>query len=128
MKTITKIMTNDEIYNHALRLMNTFNNSEIIMPAAISFSILKNKNAIIAFAEDIEKCRIEVLSRYGAKASENNMLSVPTENVDKVNQELGDLLKITQEMTLYVFSIDNLEGINLSPTQMEAILFMIDEE
>lgn len=128
MKTINKVMTNDEIYRYAIGLMNTFENAETPMPAAISFSITKNKKTISALAEDIEKYRIDVLNKYGAKIVENNMISIPEKDVDNANKELGELLNISQEIKLYTFSIEDLQNVSLSPAQMEAILFMIDEE
>ena len=128
MKTINKIMTNDEIYRCAIGIMNTFNNIETPMPAAISFSITKNKKTISALAEDIEKYRIDILNRYGAKIVENNIVSIPEEKVNDANKELEELLTISQEVRIYTFSIEDLQNVNLSPAQMEAILFMIDEE
>lgn len=128
MKTINKVMTNDEIYRCAIGIMNALNNIETPMPAAISFSITKNKKTISALAEDIEKYRIDILNRYGAKIVENNMVSIPEEKVDDANKELEELLTISQEVRIYTFSIEDLQDVNLSPAQMEAILFMIDEE
>lgn len=128
MKTINKVMTNDEIYRYAVGIMNAFNNIETPMPAAISFSITKNKKTISALAEDIEKYRIDILNRYGAKIVENNIVSIPEEKVNDANKELEELLTISQEVRIYTFSIEDLQDVNLSPAQMEAILFMIDEE
>ena len=128
MKTINKVMTNDEIYRCAIGIMNALSNIETPMPAAISFSITKNKKTISALAEDIEKYRIDILNRYGAKIVENNMVSIPEEKVDDANKELEELLTISQEVRIYTFSIEDLQDVNLSPAQMEAILFMIDEE
>lgn len=128
MRTINKIMTNDEIYRYAIGLINKFKETEVSMPAAISFSITKNTKTITSMAEDIEKYRIDILNKYGAKVAENNMISIEESNVDSANKELGDLLTISQEVKIYVFTLDELNGINLTPAQMEAILFMIDEE
>ena len=128
MKTINKVMTNDEIYRCAIGIINTLNNIETPMPAAISFSITKNKKTISALAEDIEKYRIDILNRYGAKIVENNIVSIPEEKVNDANKELEELLTISQEVRIYTFSIEDLQNVNLSPAQMEAILFMIDEE
>lgn len=128
MKTINKVMTNDEIYRCAIGIINALSNIETPMPAAISFSITKNKKTISALAEDIEKYRIDILNRYGAKIVENNIVSIPEEKVNDANRELEELLTISQEVRIYTFSIEDLQDVNLSPAQMEAILFMIDEE
>jgi hypothetical protein len=127
MKAINKIMTNAEIYNYAFGLLNTFNKSEVELPAAVSFSILKNKNTLISLAEDIERYRTEVLNKYKAYFNENNVLTIPAENVNSANEELADLLAISQEVKIYTFSVENLDGVNISPAQMETILFMFEE-
>lgn len=128
MKTINLTMTNDEIYRYAIGLNNTFNNAEILMPAAISFSIAKNKKKLFSLAEDIERYRVDILNKYGAKLADNNMISIPENQVEAANKELEDLLNISQELNIYTFSIEELKDINLTSSQMEAILFMIDEE
>lgn len=108
MKTINKVMTNDEIYRCAIGIMNALSNIETPMPAAISFSITKNKKTISALAEDIEKYRIDILNRYGAKIVENNIVSIPEEKVNDANKELEELLTISQEVRIYTFSIEDL--------------------
>lgn len=127
MKTITMILTNAEIYNYAVSLNNNFNDAEILMPAAISFSVAKNKKTLFALAEDIERYRVDIFNKYEAKL-ENNRISILPERVEAANKELDDLLKISQEVNIYTFSIEELKDISFTSSQMEAILFMIDEE
>lgn len=127
MKTMTMTMTNAEIYNYAVSLNNNFTNAEIQMPAAISFSIVKNKKTLFALAEDIERYRADIFNKYEAKL-ENNRIAILPEKVEAANKELEDLLKISQEVNIYTFSVEELKDISFTSPQMEAILFMIDEE
>ena len=58
MKSIIKTMTNNDIYNLALGLINAkFEESDIYIPAAINFAIQKNKMAdylVLLLLDEVE--------------------------------------------------------------------------
>ena len=127
MKAITKIMTNGEIYQIAIGLMNAgFNDNEVYMPAAVSFAIQKNKTVLTGTAEDVEKGRMTIIEHYSTGQTEEGF-TIPPEAVDKANKELSDLLNIEQEVKIYTFSIEDLNDIKLTSAQMQAIMFMIED-
>lgn len=128
MKTVNKTMTNDEIYNYAVKLNNDFGEeNQIYFPAAINFCIQKNKNTLMTIATDLEKARIDILQHYGEYNSENGSFSVPQENIDTANKELSALLSIEQEVKIYIGSIEDLNNVELTSSQMESLLFMIED-
>lgn len=130
MKTINKMMTNGEIYQNALNLVNSFNEKdqkEIYFPAAVNFSILKNKTLVHDIAEEIEKSRMDIILHYSTSQNGDTIVINP-EDVDKANKELEDLLNIQQEIKVYTFKIEDLSEIQLTSAQMQAILFMIEED
>ena len=126
MKTITKIMTNGEIYNLAVNLINNFNDNEIYMPAAVAYSIQKNKSAFAAVAEEIEKSRMSIIQHYSENI-EGKGLVVPQDSIEMANAELMDLLAIEQEITIYMFEIEKIENIQFTSLQIQAIMFMIED-
>lgn len=127
MKTINKIMTHSEIYDIAVKLLNNFTDVDnIYLSAAAAFSIQKNKQNFLSVANEIEESRISVLNKYNI-GGENEEIQIATENIENANKELKDLLSIESEMKIYTFAIEELDGIKFTPTQMEAILFMIQE-
>ena len=126
MKTITKIMTNGEIYNLAVNLINNFNDNEVYMPAAVAYSIQKNKSAFAAVAEEIEKSRMSIIQHY-SKDVEGKGLVVPQDSIEMANAELMDLLAIEQEITIYMFEIEKIENIQFTSLQIQAIMFMIED-
>ena len=69
---------------------------------------------------------MSVLNKYNI-GGENEEIQIATENIENANKELKDLLSIESEMKIYTFAIEELDGIKFTPTQMEAILFMIQE-
>lgn len=126
MKTINKNLTNNEIYSYALALMNDFPESDAYMPAAVAYSIQKNKTTIVSLGEEIEKSRLSIIQHYELdKFQEGD--EVDPAIVEKANAELMDLLNIEQEVKIYTFDIEVLNDVKLTSAQMQAIMFMIED-
>ena len=128
MKTINKMMTNGEIYAYAVGMANNFpvdNNS--YLPAAIAYSLQKNKNTLISISEEIEKGRFDILSHY-AIGEKDGQFQIDPNSIDIANQELNDLLSIEQEVKIYSCKIEELNDIKFTSAQMESIMFMIYED
>ena len=126
MKTITKIMTNGEIYNLAVNLINNFNDNEVYMPAAVAYSIQKNKTLFTSIAEEIERSRMAIIQHYSENVEEKGFV-VPQDSIETANAELMDLLAIEQEIKIYTFEVEKIEDIKLTSLQMQAIMFMIED-
>ena len=127
MKTINKILTNGEIYNLAMHLSNSFIDNELYLPAAVNYSIQKNKTIISELAQEIEQHRINIIYHYGEVLEDGN-IKVPEDKVNDANKEINDLLLIEQELKLYTFKIEEIANVQLTSAQMSSIMFMIDEE
>ena len=127
MKAITMKLTNNEIYNYAVALMNNLTNRDVYMPAAVAFSIEKNKTLLTSMAEDIEKSRINIIQHYSEEIVDGEA-RIPQENIATANQELTDLLNIEQDVKVYTFKIDEIADVKFTSAQMQTIMFMINEE
>ena len=127
MKTINKVMTHNEIYQIAVSLLNNFTAIDSYLPAAVAFSIQKNKQMMLNIANEIEESRLSILQHYNASNSLDN-IEIPTNLIEQANNELKALLSIEQELKIYTFKIEELDGVKFTPNQMDSILFMIDEE
>lgn len=127
MKTINKHMTNGEIYSYAIGMMNTFNDNEAYMPAAIAYSIQRNKQILTEIAEDVEKRRMDIIQHYSCEQEGDNF-KIDPDQVDSANKELNDLLNISQEIKLYTFKIEEISDVKLTSAQMQSLMFMIDED
>lgn len=121
-----KIMSNAEIYNLAKILNTAFNMEERYLPARINFFIIKNKNTIMRLAEIIEESRIEIIKHYGI-VDEAGMIQVPKDKMGVVNNELTELLKVSQEIEISTITLSMLDDLEFTPIQMQALLFMIEE-
>lgn len=121
------IMTNNEIYTHARRLLEAFQDGEQKLPIKIGFYLQKNKNTLTALAQDIEKARIDIAQTHGKLDEAGEQYIIPADKMVIVNKELEDLFNLEQEVTIHKVNIDSLsDDFVLSAAQMEALMFMID--
>lgn len=121
------IMTNDEIYTHTRQLMDAFQDGEQRLPIKVNFYLQKNKNTLLALAQDIEKARIEIAQTYGTLDESGEQYQIPEEKLADASKELEDLFNLEQDVNIYTISIDSLsDDLTLTTAQMDAIMFMID--
>ena len=123
------LLTNNEIYIYAQNLLNAFVDKEQRIPSKLNFFIQKNKKTLIELAQEIERERISIAQSFGVLDMENNQYVIPSEKVYEVQKEFNDLLTLKQEVNIGRIGLSSLsDEYNLSTAQMEAIMFMIDEE
>lgn len=120
-------LTNNEIYTYATTLAAAFQDSNQKLPIKVNFYLQKNKETLLAMAQDIEKSRIELLSNYGELDAESNRFTIYPDKMDVAAKELQDLFDLEQEVNIYKVNIDSFgDDLSLTTGQMEALLFMID--
>ena len=125
MKSTSVKMNNGMIYQYALALSEALSDNDLQMPVAVIFSIEKNKQTLMAVAQDVEKYRMDIIKKYGEEVDGN--YNVPQDKIEIANKELQDLFSIEQEVNIYKFNIEDLGDIKLTSNQMNAILFMIED-
>lgn len=121
-------LTNHEIYEKATEITVAFSNETKYIPVKLNFAIQKNLSVLSKLKEEIEKSRIEIASQYGKLNEEQTQFIVDKENRDKAEQELNDLFTMEQEVDIRTCSLSQIEGIDLTLEQMQAIMFMITED
>lgn len=120
-------MTNNEIYNYTRQLMEAFQDGEQRLPIKVNFYLQKNKNTLLALAQDIEKARIEIAQNYGELDENGQQYQIPADKLDAAAKELEDLFTLEQDVNIYKINIDSLsDDLTLTTAQMEAIMFMVD--
>lgn len=120
-------LTNQQIYSYAKAINDAFQDNTQYLPVKVNFFILKNKNTLLALAQDIENSRIEIIRNYGEINEDGSQFIVPEDKIDIANNELSDLFNIEQDVDIRVISIDAFpEDISLTTNQMEALMFMIE--
>lgn len=120
-------MTNNEIYTYTRQLMDAFSDGEQKLPIKINFYLQKNKNTLLALAQDIERSRIEIAQSFGTLDDAGEQYIIPNDKLAEASKELEDLFNLEQDVAIHKISIDSLnDDLMLSAAQMEALMFMID--
>ena len=120
-------LTNSEIYNHANKLVEAFQDSKQNLPIKINFYLQKNKSILLTLAQEIEKTRFEIIQSYGSLNQETQQFVVPQDKIAKASKELNDLFNLEQDVNIYMINIDSLsDDYAMTTAQMEAIMFMIE--
>lgn len=121
------LMTNNEIYSMASKLLEHFQDNSQYLPIKINFYLQKNKATLVALAQEIENARQELVHKYGTAGETTTEFIVPTENISQFAKENNDLFNIEQEVNIYTVNIEDLDdSISLTTGQMDAIMFMIN--
>lgn len=119
--------TNLEIYNLFNKLNETFLQETKAFPVKIYFKIQKNINLLKEIVDEIDKSRMYIVNNYGI-LREDGQYEIPENQFDLVNNELDELGNIEQEINISILKFEDIENLELTPAQMEAIMFMIEEE
>ena len=121
------VLTNNEIYTYAKKILEAFNDKDQKLPVKINFYLQKNKSVLTALATDIDKERINIAQNYGTLNEESAQYIIPPEKINEISKELDDLLSLTQEVQIYTIKFEDLsDDLSLTTAQMDALLFMIE--
>lgn len=119
-------MTNAEIYGISEALNSAFNTEERYLPARVNFFIQKNRSVLARQVEIIEETRNSIIIHYGQSQSDGSYF-VGEAKIAEANKELADLLNVNQEVNISMIKLSDLDGLDFTPSQMQALLFMIEE-
>lgn len=125
-----KTMSNRNIYSIGLKLDSFFNSETLktkYLPAKINFLIQKNKQELFKICNQLEKVREDVIRKYGEVDETNSTFTLPNEVTKQVNNELDELLDLTQKINISMIKLSDLEGLEFTLEQMDALMFMIEE-
>lgn len=125
---MTVTLTNNEIYNYANALAEHFSSQDVKFPIKVNFYLQKNQNELLSLAQDIEKQRVEIIQEYGSQNEETQQFEIPPEKISEASEKINDLFSLTQEVKIYKVNLDAFGTIELTSGQMQALLFMIEDE
>ena len=121
-------LTNQMIYSYAYNLAQAFTDSTQVLPIKINFYLQKNKNELMKLAQDVEAAKDQIIMTYGRR-NDDGSIQVPPESYEVANKELNDLFALEQDVKIYKVKFSDFSNdLNLNMGQMEALMFMIDDE
>lgn len=121
-------LTNYEIYTYAQQLNSAFTNKNLYLPARVNFFLQKNTQLLLTLAQEIEESRLNIIRHYGIANIETGNIEIPAGKVEIASNEIQELLMLEQEVNITKINIDKFGDIELSLEQMNAIMFMIEED
>lgn len=122
------ILTNNEIYNYADSIIKNFSNQDLKLPIKINFYLQKNQLELLTLAQEIEKQRINIIQEYGTLNEETQNYNIPDNKIAEATQKINELFDLTQEVKIYKVKLEDFGNLELTAGQMQALLFMIEEE
>lgn len=123
----TKMMKNSEIYSLGNALLECMQ-EELTLPVKIKFYLQKNMNKVISLAREIEQSRTEILNKYGTLSEDGTSYHFDDDKIVEAQKELNDLFELEQEVKVNMLELDWFDSVELSNEQVNAIMFMINDE
>lgn len=125
---MTKIFANKEIYNFYFLINENIINENITLPIKVNFAIQKNFTLLLKLSEEIEQVKQKICAQNGNYVPEENSFKIDKDKIESTQQQLDDLMEIKQEVKIHTIKLEDLENIQLTSKQMQALLFMIEDE
>lgn len=120
-------MYNSEIYMYANNIIDNFGDTTQKLPIKVNFYLQKNKEILVKLAQEIEQARIDIIKSHSTISNNNEYHIKNSEELEKAQEELDELLQLEQEVQIYKVNIDSFpDDIILTTGQMEALMFMIN--
>lgn len=122
-------MTNKEIITSYEDLIDLRKSSTTRFPARVSFAIARNIRALKPIYEDIINIRMETLKEHGEPvAGEVGYFSPKLGHEEIMKKELEAIDNTEAAVcALQRFSFKDIENLDLSISDMDALYFMLDE-
>lgn len=122
-------MKNQDIYNYTQKINHFFEESYTkILPAKMNFIIQKNKLILNSNYELMENTRRDVILKYGSYNKTEDSYNFTEESKNLANKELKELMDLDQDVNISKIKLSDLEGLEFTLEQMEALMFMIEED
>lgn len=103
------------------------------LPVKASYAIAKNISKIEAELKIYDKERQKLIDKYAEKDDKGKVIAdengqIKFKDKDSWDKDIRVLLDIENNIDIHKFSIDLLEGYDISPAELQAIDYMIDEK
>lgn len=123
-------MTNQELLGNVQKLSGV---AQKQLPVKVSYAISKNISKIESELKVYDKERQKLIEKYAEKDEQEKVVSdekgqIKFKDKDSWDEDIKALLDIENEIDIHKFSIDELNGFNISPAELQAIDYMIDEK
>lgn len=127
-------MTNKEMLETVNRIVDMQNREdtkqEKIFGSKIKalYAIKKNKDKLIQLLKPYDESRKELLEECNkTEAQLNNQIDIKNDCKEKWKKNMDELMEIEVDVDIHTIKFSELEGLNLSINDFEAIEFMLED-
>lgn len=124
-------LTNKKILNNAMTIANISNKE---LPVKVSYALAKNIYKLEKELQIYNKEREKLIEKYSVKDEDNktvidehNQIKIQDKYLEKWNKDIEDLQNIEVEIDIHKFKLEELNGYNMTPAELMAIDYMIEE-
>lgn len=124
-------LTNKKILKDAMTI-GAISNKELQIK--VSYALAKNISKIEKELEIYNKEREKLIEKYSVKdendktvIDENNQIKIQDIYLEKWNKDIEELQNIEVEIDIHKFKLEELNGYNMTPAELMAIDYMIEE-
>ena len=124
-------LTNKKILNDAMTI-GAISNKEL--PIKVSYAIAKNISKLEKELQIYNQEREKLIEKYSVKdddnktiIDENNQIKIQDEYLYAWNKDIKELQEIEVEIDMHKFKLEELNGYNITPAELMAIDYMIEE-
>ena len=121
------LLQNKDIIEYYEQIIEAFNNTSQYLPAKINFIINKNVLLLKNLTNEIYIMRDNIVKHYGEQIGDLEFEISDSQARQKAQLELDELLTVEQTVTILKIKIKDIENLNFTFNQMQAIMFMIEE-
>lgn len=122
-------LTNNFIFQYTESLHSVVNEDGLKFSAKVNYVIQKNLKNFLEIYQELDKERTELIQGYAKSIGEDGLVDFGTpENAKKAEEEYADLMNMKQDVKVIKFKLDDLGDAQLTPKQMEVLMFMIEDE
>ena len=124
-------LTNKKILKDAMTI-GAISNKEL--PIKVSYAIAKNISKLEKELQIYNQEREKLIEKYSVKdddnktiIDENNQIKIQDEYLYAWNKDIKELQEIEVEIDMHKFKLEELNGYNITPAELMAIDYMIEE-
>lgn len=124
-------LTNKKILNNAMTI-GAISNKEL--PVKVSYALAKNISKLEKELQIYNQERDKLIEKYSVKdddnkpvIDENNQFKIQDKYLEDWNKDIKELQEIEVEIDIHKFKLEELNGYNMTPAELMAIEYMIEE-
>lgn len=122
-------LTNAFIFQYTEEFNENFNtDTSLRFPAKVNYVMQANFKKLFEIYTELAKARIQVYDTYCSSKENDNYTFEDENKIAQANQELFELMSMTQDVKLLKFDINALGDMMLTSKQMELLMYMIEGE